>query len=270
MKLRPPSSKWAARAVFFALAAAACLAQDVGLRPDNVAAVVKQMDGRVSVMRGSVPWALGTGDSVKPREVIVTGPDGSAVFQVNDGSTFWVFPNSRVTFRNDYSPSNLLDVIIGKIKVHIQRWGGQPNNTSISTPTAVISVRGTTFDVDVDPQDDSTFVAVDEGEVHVKHLLMYNERPRVLRDGDQIRVYRNVPLAKARIDKGAVAERAGRALMDAFYTLARAGSGRTGGAGGGPTIPGGRGPVGDTGSGGDSGSTPAPPPPGAPPPPPPQ
>lgn len=255
-------ARWALLAAF----ALGVHAQDPTARPENVAATLLESEGRISVMRGNSPWALVNGDTVKPREVIVTGPDGQAVFRVDDGSTFRVYPNSRVTFRNDYNPSNLLDVIIGKIKVHIQRWGGLPNNTSISSPTAVISVRGTTFDVEVDPQDDSTEVAVEEGEVAVKHLLIYNEQPRILRGGDRLKVYRNVPLAKAKLDKMPLIERGLRAGMDALNTIlyrgARPGSGGT-------SIPTTRGPSGDSNGGGgqsDPGTPPAPP--TAPPPPP--
>jgi hypothetical protein len=169
-----------------------------------------------------------------------------------------------VTFRQDFSSTNLLELLLGRIKVHIQRWGGQPNNTSISTPTAVISVRGTTFDVMVE-EDDSTQVDVQEGEVWVRHALYFNERPRVLKDGDSLRVTRGAPLAKARIDKGMILGRAARAGLDAVDTILW--RGRAGGGGSGTGLPGSRGPVGDTGGGG-GGQNPAPPPPDGPPPPP--
>ncbi len=249
-----------------ALAVLVCLAQvppAPAFKPDNVAAKVLSMQGRVSVLRGSLPWGLSPGDAVGPKEGIVTGPDGAAMFEVNDGSTFTVYPNSRVTFRNDYSPTNLLELLLGRIKVHIQRWGGQPNNTGISTPTAVISVRGTTFDVVVE-DDDSTQVDVQEGEVWVRHALFYNERPRILRDGDSLRVTRTAPLAKARVDKGMIFGRAARAGLDAVDTIlwrGRAGSGGT------AQVPASRGPVGDT-NGGGGGQNPVPPPPDGPPPPP--
>ena len=253
-----------ARWALFAALALSVNAQMPATRPENTAATLLESEGRVSVMRGNAPWVLNTGDSVRPKEVIVTGPDGNAVFRVDDGSTFRVYPNSRVTFRNDYNPANLLDLLIGKIKVHIQRWGGMPNNTTISSPTAVISVRGTTFDVEVDPQDESTEVSVEEGEVAVKHLLIYNEQPRVLRGGDRLRVYRNVPLAKAKMDKMPLMERGLRAGMDALNTILY----RGGRPGSGPNIPSTRGPSGDTNGGGHPEPGGPPPPPSTPPPPP--
>ena len=130
-----------------------CSAQTLPGHP-GVAAKVLSLTGQVSVLRDSIPWALQAGDEVRPQQVILTGPDGHARFQVSDGSTFEVFPSSRVVFRNN--PGNwrdLLDMLIGRVKVHIQKWGGQPNPNNVRTPTAVISVRGTIFEVAVEDED---------------------------------------------------------------------------------------------------------------------
>lgn len=233
-------------------------------RPENVAAKVMEMRGRVSVMRGSSPWILSVGDPVGQRETVLTGPDGWAIFQVNDGSTFEVFPNSRVIFRANFNPEDLLDVILGRIKVHVQRWGGRPNPNRIHTPTAVISVRGTTFDVAVE-EDESTLVAVEEGQVGVRHRQMPGGTERLLNGGDEITVYKNVPLAKVRIDKGNIAQRGANALAEVFYTIVM----RSPRGGGSTPLPGGGGPGGGAPLPGDTGAEPPPPPPpdSAPPPP---
>src|SRR5262245_31191613 len=94
------------------------------LAQTEAVAVVKEAVGRVDVLRDSTAWALGTGDTIKPQQIIVTGPDSYAKFQVVDGSEFEVFQNSRVTFRANYSNlRDLVDVWIGTIKVHIQKLG---------------------------------------------------------------------------------------------------------------------------------------------------
>src|SRR5882757_4234440 len=135
------------------------------------AAKVLSMTGQVSVLQDNYPWALHIGDVVKLKQEITTGPDGFASLQVSDGSTFEVYPNSRVVFRNNPSDwTDLIDVFIGRIKVHIQKLGGQPNHIRVQSPTALISVRGTIFDVVVDT-DESTLISVDEGLVSVRHLL---------------------------------------------------------------------------------------------------
>jgi ferric-dicitrate binding protein FerR (iron transport regulator) len=238
-----------------------CLAQFPGATSD--AAQVLNMQGRVDVLQDGTPWALNTGDKVPAGRVIVTGPDGWAQFRVSDGSTFEIYPNTRVTFRaNGGNWRDLLDVWLGRIRVHIQRPNGQPNPNRVHTPTAVISVRGTTFDVSVNDDDESTFVAVEEGAVAVEHRLMPRDGdPKVVKGGESVVVYRNLPLSAARrIDKGRVAQILADALWQVLMRTPRL-PGGTGGAGG--PVPTGGGPL-----PGDTGATPPPPPPPAPPPPP--
>lgn len=222
---------------------------------DGVAQVT-QLQGQVSVLRESTPWALQVGDTVEIKQVIISGPDGYATFRIADGSTFEVFPNSRLTFRNN--PGNwrdLLDVWMGRVKVQIQKFGGQGNPNRIHTPTAVISVRGTAFDVVVEDEDDTTLVSVDEGQVVVQHALMPRNDGKMLNPGDWVRVYKNQPLAaKAGVDKGTIAQYVLRALQEAMYTVMTR-SPRSGGGMGGQ-LPGGGGTL-----PGDTGSTPPPPPP---------
>ena len=238
--------------LLMAATAAVCSAQLFQSSPDTSAKVIA-LNGQVSVLKDSEPWALNIGDLVKVRQVIVTGPDGYAKFEVSDGSTFEVFQNSNVIFRkNPPSLGDLLDVFVGKVKVHIQKLGGQPNPNRVLTPTAVISVRGTTFDVEVNDDDESTSVTVEEGVVDVRHALVPGGGTKTLNTGETIRVYKNLPLAQSLIDKGSLARRILHSLADAVYTI-----------GTNPTHT-------PTGSGSPplSGQTPAPTPPPGPPPPP--
>src|SRR5436309_3222136 len=165
------------------------------LSKDPAAATVLEMGGDVSVMLDSSGYrtALNPCKSVGPRQVIKTGADGYAKFQVSDGSTFEVFPNSEVVFRKTYSIGDLLNVWLGKVKVYIQHLPGIPNPNNVTTPTALISVRGTVFDVDVEDEDGTTFVSLDEGEVRVKHRLQGSDIVTLL-PGQAIRVYANQPL----------------------------------------------------------------------------
>ena len=92
------------------------------------AAVTKKAQGRVSVVRDMHPLALSVGDKVKVQETIVTGKDGYALFQVSDGSTFEVYPNSRVVFRkNPPNWKDFIDVLVGRVRVHIEHLGNIPN-----------------------------------------------------------------------------------------------------------------------------------------------
>lgn len=240
---------------------------------DSTAAKVVVLQGDVSVLRDSIPWALNTGDTVRLRQMIITGPDGYALFELSDGSRFEVFPDSQVTFRNN--PGNLtdlLDIWLGRVKVFIQKLGDKPNPHRIFTPTAVISVRGTVFDVIIEDGEDTTLVSVEEGQVSVRHRLIGESKGRVVNEGEYVRVYKDVPLAKSLIDKGSLYQKVFRAASDALFTVlvnSRTGGGIPSGGGGSPTSTGG-GPTlpGDTG-GGDAPAPPGnPAPPTGPPPPP--
>jgi hypothetical protein len=228
---------------------------------------VVSVTGQVSVLRDSYPWALSPGDAVRAQQIIVTGPDGFAVFELADGSSFHVFPNSRVSFRtNPGDWRDLLDLWIGRVKVFIQKLGNQPNPNRIFTPTAVISVRGTVFDVAVEDENDTTLVVVEEGQVVVRHRLIGASKEKVVNAGEYLRVYKDAPLARQAFPTGPAVERTLRAAWEALYTILvnSRGSpglpspGSSGGSipagGGGPTLP------------GDTGGAPAPSPPGGNPP----
>jgi hypothetical protein len=181
------------------------------------AARLLAMTGTVSVLRDDVPWRLAVGETVAPQQIVITGPDGYADFQVADGSHFEVFPNSRCIFRNNQGDwRDLLDILIGKVKVQIEKLGGLPNPNKVRTATAVISVRGTVFDVNVEDEDATTLVLVEEGQVEVRHLLRGGDG-RLLNPGEWIRVFKNQPIATKTVDRGAVMQRALKAGWDAVY-----------------------------------------------------
>jgi hypothetical protein len=247
----------------FALALLAIALLPMALRAADPAAAahVATLTGQVSVWRNGELWALFPGKNVFVGETIITGRDGYARLEISDGSSFEIYPDSHVVFRSN--PGNLRDlveVLLGKIKVHIQTMGGRPNPYKIHSPTAVISVRGTTFEVAVEA-DNVTLVAVDEGVVDVAHRLVPGKSVQVTA-GQVLHVFPNSPLASAGVDKGAVIQRVANAAREALYVLRTVG--RPGGA---------RGPASTPGPGPTPGppvpvDSQAPPPPPPPPPPP--
>lgn len=256
-----PLARLSAWSCLWGAALGVCPAQFLTAPVDGAAQAV-QITGQVSLMRDSQPWAIKVGDWVPPRRELFTGPDGFAVFRLQDGSTFELYPNSTATFRaNSGNFTDLLDLWIGRVRVHIQKLtGGQPNPNKVSTPTALISVRGTIFDVQVEDNGDITQVAVEEGQVAVQHALLPYTDPKLLNAGDFIRVYKHEPIARARIDRHALVERIIRAFNDPFMRRMP----KIGGSGGG--VPG-SGPTAGPSIPGDT-QAPAPPPPPPPPPPP--
>jgi FecR protein len=203
-----------------AVATPTCVAQMLFPVSPDAAAKVVSMTGDVSVLRDSQPWALNVGDLVQAQQIILTGPDGYAKLQTSDGSTFEVYPSSNVIFRkNPGNLRDLLDLFVGRIKVHIQRLSGEPNPNRVMTPTAMISVRGTIFDVSINDDDETTIVSVEEGSVEVRHLLKPGA-PKIVNAGETLHVYKDEPLAKSIIDKNELVHRILRGLGDAAYRIA--------------------------------------------------
>ncbi|MGH9969060.1 MAG: FecR family protein [Pyrinomonadaceae bacterium] len=109
-------------------------------------------------------------DQLKAGDRIITGWQGRLVLGLSDGSQAIVGENTVVDVKDlGSSPRELFNVLRGKTRVHIERLGGRPNPYRINTPTAVIAVRGTLFDVIV--RTNETEVFVHEGEVAVSSLL---------------------------------------------------------------------------------------------------
>ena len=129
---------------------------------------VISVTGNLSVRRASLASrALALNETVGIGDELVTDAQSEAVIQFNDGSTVHIFPDSRVIYNQQAAGiSDFLHLFFGSIKVHIEKLSGRPNPHSMTTPTAVIAVRGTTFSVFVDDTD-ATLVAVDEGMVAV-------------------------------------------------------------------------------------------------------
>jgi hypothetical protein len=275
---REPQMRTAKLSLLLAVAGSVCLAQypycasSTGLYSANVLTAT----GQVSILKDSRLIALSTGGLVKVTETIVTGADGHAMLQVSDGSTIEVFPNSQMVFRKNCGDwKDLLDLFIGTVRVHIEHFGNTPNPNRIVTPTAVISVRGTTFDVSVEEADETTQVDVEEGTVVVDHALLPTGRIATLHTGESIRVYKNVPIASNQFDKHTIFEYVLNALREAALAMSSHGGKIVlpGGGGGGSGSPGDTckpgqagcvpsgGTTGNTGTGVPSTTPPPPPPP---------
>jgi hypothetical protein len=244
---------WTARTVLIAALAIVCAPRLAA--GDGTTAVLMVQTGQVSKLTdGRAIEPLYQGVAIHRHELIMTGPDSYAKFQLPDGSTWEVFSNAKVVF--DYVPgvTDFLNVIIGRIKVFIDHSRG-PNYKNVSTPTAVISVRGTVFDVDVQDDDGTTFVTVDEGLVTVKNLTAPGGWT-ALRPGDSITVYRGQQLVGKQVDPHSIYRAAIKSAQQALYQMIY---GRPGGVGGPIGNPGTNGP--SPGQGDKGGKTPPPPPP---------
>ena len=157
------------RAVAVALTLLAC-SSDLAVAQSPLAgpARIVSITGNLSVRRASAGTrALAVNQTIAVGDELVTDGQSEAIIQSADGSTIHIYPDSRVTYDEHATGiSEFLHLFFGSIKVHIEKLSGRPNPHTMTTPTAVIAVRGTTFSVFVDDTD-ATLVAVDEGMVAV-------------------------------------------------------------------------------------------------------
>ena len=137
---------------------------------------LKQARQRVRVLR--LYDTVGNGDELS------TDERSEATIQTSTGATVHIYPSSRVLF-SEHSADirEFLHLFFGSIKVHVQKLTGWPNPHTLTTPSAIIAVRGTTFSVFVDDED-TTLVAVDEGIVSVASV-QYPSNEVILRRGQR-------------------------------------------------------------------------------------
>ena len=260
MRVRRQFAAYAAPAGVFVLLLAMSAVSALAADPAVMARAI-QLSGPVSVERNGGLWAIHGSGEIQPGETIVTGPDGYALFQLDDGSKFEVFPGSKVIFRaNRGNWRDLLDIYLGRVKVEIQKLGGRPNPYRVSSPTALIAVRGTVFEVLV-ASDETTTVSVEEGFVSVSHRLHPSEV--LLKPGDVLIVRPAEPLVPASAGRARTAARIIGTVVDRALETVRVGGpgssrvpspGTTPAPGGNPvpgSVPG--------SSGGDMGQAPGPP-----------
>lgn len=116
---------------------------------------------KVSSMTGSVQWRAVSSQSFRPLaaaqpvqvgDEVRTGPDAQLILEVPDGSYMVVSENSKLVVEDFWSGNlrSLMNLMVGKVRFYVQRLGGRPNPYRVTTPTALIAVRGTTFEVTVD------------------------------------------------------------------------------------------------------------------------
>ncbi len=138
------------------------------------------VEARVTSVQGSAAIAgngrkssrMVRGTTLAPGDEIDTRGGGRVVIDLTDGSQVIVMPGSRVvigSYQNASSFRELLQIVLGRIRVKINHIQGKPNPYRIKSPTASIAVRGTEFEVSVEPLGDTRVVVI-EGAVEVASL----------------------------------------------------------------------------------------------------
>ena len=116
---------------------------------------------RVSSVSGQVQWRaasakvfapLASDAQIHAGDEVRTGPGAQAILTAPDNSYMVVSENSKLIVDDFWTGNHksIMNLMLGQVRFYIQKFGGRPNPYSVRTPTALIAVRGTTFDVFVD------------------------------------------------------------------------------------------------------------------------
>ena len=154
--------------------------------------------GNVTRNRDAQPWALSAGDRVPVQQVITTGADGYAHFEVAGGGSFDIFANSRVGFRqNAASAGDLLDVVEGRVRIHLK-----PQQRVLTPNAWIAAAQEASIAIAID-EDGAMRIDVLEGEVRVQHTLLPRSEPTIVRAVDAILVRSDQQISR-RLDRGSL------------------------------------------------------------------
>jgi hypothetical protein len=178
------------------------------------------VNGQVTRTRDEQPWVVTAGERVPIRQSIKTGKDGYAHFEVAGGSYFDIYSNSHVVFRqNAASAGDLLDVMAGRVRIHLKPGYGQPQQR-VFTPVATVSTleqEPATIAVAID-EDHTVRIDVVEGEVRIQHTLLPRGEAVVVKAVDAILVRPDEPISR-RMDRGSLYRYTLKSLKDAWDAI---------------------------------------------------
>lgn len=140
-------------------------------------ALVAEVKGKVSVTPPQGTSAAAQQGMVLPAETTIETAKGSIILLLADGSQVLVKSKTRLVLKSPASgEGHFLQMFLGEILANIKKRMGETPPFRLGTPSAVITVRGTRFSVQVDKKGRTT-VQVFEGVVEVEGLA---EKPRAV------------------------------------------------------------------------------------------
>lgn len=167
----------AIRQICLGLMALFLLAGASGQNPEPTALPVGS--ATVAELKGAVEFHSPQGDALTAQPGTVLAAEskidtakGSVLLDLQDGSQVLVKANSHVVLKTPTQDKGYwLELLLGRINAKIQKRLGNAPSFRMGTPTAVITVRGTQFSVDVSKKQ-KTSVSVYEGLVEVAGIRM--------------------------------------------------------------------------------------------------
>ncbi|MFH1260172.1 MAG: FecR domain-containing protein [Elusimicrobiota bacterium] len=159
------------------------------------------MKGKVEVRTLTGQTIAGeVGLIVSEGEQIVTGANGQAEIRYPNGSISGIGANAKVTVEK-CGEENTITLLIGKVQALVKKL--KPGQKfEIKTPTAVCSVRGTKFTVEVD-EDFKTRISVFEGLVAARQIKGIGEEVLV-HPQERIEILENMPAGSPEKQEGSL------------------------------------------------------------------
>jgi len=143
---------------------------------------IAAIKGNVSIhspQGGAVPTQRG---QVLEPETVIETEKGSVILDLQDGSQVQIKGHSRVVLKDPNQGKKFsLELFLGQVLTKIQKKLGSTPSFRMGTPTAVITVRGTQFLVEVNKKG-ATSVSVYEGVVEIRSMAA-GARPLLLGPG---------------------------------------------------------------------------------------
>ena len=137
--------------------------------PEKIGKAV-EVENSVDLITPKGAFEIVIGTDIRTRETVTTGANSSSQFKMSDDTRLAVGPNSQVLldeFVYDPNPGNRKFVLRGLKGALRFVTGNNPSDTyTINTPTAVIGVRGTMFDIYID-EEGKTVIGLLDGKVNV-------------------------------------------------------------------------------------------------------
>src|SRR5215469_2498213 len=156
--------------VLYCMSVAAQQAPPAAVSAPYAGATISDFKGKVSIQLPAQAFTMPVRGEVLPPDTAVSTDDGRLLLKLSDGSDILVRPHTKLVLKQPEANGwKYFQMLIGRVRTSIQkRLGGAPA-FQIGTPSAVISVRGTRFDVEVDRRG-FTEVDVEEGTVELEGL----------------------------------------------------------------------------------------------------
>lgn len=134
-------------------------------------AVIADFKGEVAIRSPQGAAVTAQKDVTLDVESTIETEKGRILLSLQDGSQVLIKEHSRVVLRDPAQGKHFyLELLLGKIIAKVQKRMGETPSFRMGTPTAVITVRGTRFLVEVNKKQ-KTFVEVYDGIVEVQGFM---------------------------------------------------------------------------------------------------